>query len=207
MQSPLVVAPLSQNHLLERIDNMYLTNVYSTDLVTTIAFLIHIYIPKATPGDIASSITMQIDEMQKAGILNPADSFACTMTAHPLVGIRHTTYLDDERISHTTTMISNHLEGTPHAFIVTTPTFSQATYGLTLPACKQLRWTTNIPNEYINVKLPGNLRKLLLAQVPTITCKNVDKSNTSKDSCTIHCHEFQGLLAIASFNLFRAATI
>ncbi len=65
--------------------------------------------------------------MQKAGILNPADNFTDTMTVHLLVDTRHTTYLDDERIGHTTTMLSPYLEGTPHAYIVTTPTFFQAT--------------------------------------------------------------------------------
>ena len=51
------------------------------------------------------------------------------------------------------------------------------------------------------------MRKSLLAQVPAITRKNVDKPNNTKDTCTIHCHEFQGLSASAAFNLFRAATI
>jgi hypothetical protein len=47
----------------------------------------------------------------------------------------------------------------------------------------------------------------VIAQVPTITRKNVDKPNTSKDTCTIHNHDFQGLSAKAILNLFRAATI
>jgi hypothetical protein len=74
--------------------------------------------------DIANIISMQLHEMQKAGILNHADNFTGTMTFHPLVDTHHTTYLDDERISHTTTKLSPHLEGIPHAYIVTTPTFS-----------------------------------------------------------------------------------
>jgi hypothetical protein len=47
----------------------------------------------------------------------------------------------------------------------------------------------------------------MLPQVPTITRKNVDKPKTSKDTCNIHSHEFQGLSTTAAFNLFRAATI
>jgi hypothetical protein len=39
-------------------DNMYLTDVYSTDSPITSAFLIYIYIPKATPNDITNIITM-----------------------------------------------------------------------------------------------------------------------------------------------------
>ena len=130
--------------------------------------------------------------MQKVGILNLADDTG-TMTLHPLVEAHHATYLDDERLSQTTTMLSPHMEGIPHAYIVTTPTFSPATYGLTLLTSKQLRWKANIQDEYIHAKLPENLRKSLLAQVPTITRKNVDKPNNAKDICTIHCHEFQGL--------------
>jgi hypothetical protein len=106
---------------------MFLTGVYSADSATTSAFLIHIYIPEATPEDIITIISRQLKEMQRRGILNPADNLSSNMTAHPLTGTLHTTHIDDERISHTTTMISPHLEGTPHAYIITTPTFSQTT--------------------------------------------------------------------------------
>jgi len=82
---------------------------------------------------------MQLIKMQKMGLLNPADNFTDNMTAHPLLDTHHTPYLDDEKISHTTSMLSPHLEGTPHTDIVTTPTLSQATYGLTLLAGRQLR--------------------------------------------------------------------
>jgi len=207
LQSSLALAPLSPNHSPELIDNLYLTGVYSIDSATTSAFLIHIYIPKATPDDIVSIISMQINDMQKAGILNHADDYIGTMTVHPLVDTHHTTYLDDERLSKMMTILSPYLEGTPHAYIVTTRTFSPATYGLTLLVIRQLRWTASIPDKYIHAKLPENPRKSLLAQVPTITRKNVDKPNNAKDICTIHYHEFQGLSASAAFNLFRATTI
>jgi hypothetical protein len=82
-------------------DNLYLTGVYSTDSATTSAFVIYIYIPEATPSDITSIITMQLIEMQKMGILNPADNFTDNMTTHSLLDTHHTTYLDDEKISHT----------------------------------------------------------------------------------------------------------
>jgi len=180
---------------------LYLTGVYSTNSATTSAFLIHIYIPEATPNGISSIITMQLNEMQKMGILNPADNSKDIMIVHPLVDTHHTTYLDDDKISHTTSMLS------PHAYIVMTLTISQATYGLTLLTRRQLRWTTNIPDNYINTKLPEHMRKPQLTQVPTITGKNVEKPNTAKDPCTIHCHEFQGLSTIAAFNLFRAKAI
>jgi hypothetical protein len=79
---------------------------------------------------------------------------------------------------------------------------------VTLLASRQLRWTTNLPEEYIHNKLPENLRKSLLAQLPTITRKNVDKpNNTNTTYCTIHSHQFQGLSMTDAFNLFRAAAI
>jgi hypothetical protein len=104
-------------------------------------------------------------------------------------------------------MTSPHLEGIPHAYIVTTPTLSSAKYGLTLLASRQIRWTTNLPEKYTHTRLPESLRKSLLAQVPTIVRKNVDEPNNSKDTCTLHSHEFQGLSAPAAFNLFRVAAI
>ncbi len=87
-----------------------------------------------------------------------------------------TTYLDDEHIIQTTNMTSPHLEGAPHAYIVTTPIFSPATYGLTLLASRQLRRTSKLPAECILTRVLESLRKPLLAQVSTITRKNVDKT-------------------------------
>ena len=104
-------------------------------------------------------------------------------------------------------MTPSYLEGVPHAYIVTPPTFSMATYGLTLLASKHLRLTFNLQEACIHTRIPVNLRKPLLAQVPTITHKSVDKPNNAKDTCTIHRHDFQGLTAPPTFNLFRATTI
>ena len=95
---------------------------------------------------------MQLNKMQKAVILNHADDYTRTIIVQPLVDTHHTTYLDDERLSKTTTMISHHLEGISHAYVITTPTFSPATYGLILLTSRQLRWTANIPDEYIHAK-------------------------------------------------------
>ncbi len=129
---------------------MYLAGVYSTDSATTSAFLFYIYIPEATTYDIVSIITAQLKEMQKASALNPTEDYIDNMTVHPLHETQLTTYLDDERLIQSTPVTSPHLEGIPHAYIVTTLTFSLATYGLTLLASRQLRWTTNIPDEYIH---------------------------------------------------------
>jgi hypothetical protein len=78
---------------------------------------------------------------------------------------------------------------------------------MTLLTSKQQHWTTNLPEEYIHTRLQKILKKFLLAQVPTIACKNVDKPNNAKDTCTINCHEFKGLTTSAASNFFCAAAI
>ena len=128
--------------------------------------------------------------MQRNGALNSADNHTSSMTVHYLTDAHQTIYLDDEHITQTTTMTPSSLEGDPHAYIVTTPTISTATYGLTLLANTQLRWTNNLPEACIHTRLPENLRKPLLAQVPTITRKIVDKPNNAKDTCSIHNQDF-----------------
>ena len=84
------------------------------------------------------------------------------MTADPAVDAYDTTFLDDEPIASGTYLTSKHLEGTPHAHLVTLPTFSPATYGLTLLASRQLRWTTTPPQTSTPTWIPDNLRHLIL---------------------------------------------
>ena len=184
-------------------------DVYSNDLTTTSAFLIYIYIPEATHDDISIILYKQLEEMQKTNVLSPTDTYTNSITVHPLTDTYHTTYLDDEHTSHATTMTSEYLTNVPHAYILTAPTFHPTTYGLTVLTSRQLRWTYNynIPENYILTRLPETLRKDLLAQIPAITRKNVNKINTAKDTCTIHNHDFQGLTTHSAFNLFEAATI
>jgi hypothetical protein len=104
-------------------------------------------------------------------------------------------------------LTSEYLKDVPHAYIITAPTFHPTTYGLTLLASRQLSWTYNIPDNYIPTHLPETLRKALLAQIPTITRKNANKTNTIKDTCYVHNHDFQGVTPYAAYTLFRAATI
>ena len=61
------------------------------------------------------------------------------MTIDCFKNIHDTTFLDDEHIASGTYLTSKHLDGTPHAHVITLPTFSPATYGLTLLASRQLR--------------------------------------------------------------------
>jgi hypothetical protein len=129
------------------------------------------------------------------------------VTVGPVLDIRNSTFLDDEPIAPGTYLTSKHLEGTPHGHEVTLPTFSPATYGLTLLASRQLRWTTTLPQTSIPYLIPDILRQLLLNQIPTITRANVDRLTSAKDTCTIHSPAFQGVTIIVAFRIFRAAAI
>ena len=87
------------------------------------------------------------------------------------------------------------------------PTFSPATYGLTLLASRQLRWSTTLPQTSILYWIQDNLRQPLLNQTPTIARANVDRLLPAKDTYLIHTTEFKGITAIVAFRLFRAAAI
>jgi hypothetical protein len=82
---------------------MYLTGVSSTDSATTSAFLVYIYISESTSDDIDNIILMQLNDMQKACVLNLADDSIGPMTDHHLIGIqphhiprRRTTHSNDD---------------------------------------------------------------------------------------------------------------
>ena len=112
------------------------------------------------------------------------------MTAGPIMDTRDSTFLDDEPIASGTYLTSKYLEGTPHALVVTLPTFTPAIYGLTLLASRQPRWTTTLPQTSIPNYIPDNLMKPLLNQTPTITRANVDRLTSAKETCTIHSPAF-----------------
>ena len=66
------------------------------------------------------------------------------MTIAHIVDTHDTISLDDEPIASGMYLTSKHLDGSPHAHMITLPTFTPATYGLTLLASRQLRWTTTL---------------------------------------------------------------
>jgi len=207
LQSPLALRPISPAHSSDLIDNTYLTGVNSTNSATTSAFTIHLYIPKSTPNAITNVIAGQLEDMHKQGIQNSSDQLQNTMTVGPIIDTCDTTFLDDEPIASGTYLTSKHLEGTPHAHVVTLPTYSPAIYGLTLLASRQLRWTTTLPQTSIPRWIPYNLIHPLLNQTPTITRANVNRLTGAKDTCTTHSPVFQGVSTIVAFRIFRAAAI
>jgi hypothetical protein len=82
--------------------------------------------------------------MHKQGIHTSLAHLHITMTVDSMTNTQHTTFLDDEPIASGTYLTSTHLEGTPHAHVITLLTLSPATYGLTLLASRQLRWSTTL---------------------------------------------------------------
>ena len=87
----MALTPISPNHSPELIDNMYLTSVYSTNSAVTSAFLVYIHIPEATVDDIANILSMQLDNMQKTGVISSADNHTNSMTVHPIMDTHLTT--------------------------------------------------------------------------------------------------------------------
>ncbi len=126
-------------HSPKLIDNMYIKGIHSVKSATASAFLIYLYIPYYTDDDIINILTAQLDEMQKHGAQTSSDNLNNTMTLDPISDTHLTTYPDDEHITQETNITSPHLEGVPHAHIMTLPTCTPATYGLTLLAKRQLR--------------------------------------------------------------------
>ncbi len=72
--------------------------------------------------------------MQKQGIHTSLDQLENQMTIAHIVDTRDTISLDDEPIASGTYLISKHLEGSPHAQVITLPTFTPAIYGIPLLA-------------------------------------------------------------------------
>jgi hypothetical protein len=139
LQSPLALRPISLNHLPELVDNLCLTGVHSTDSMTTNAFMIHLLIPEPTANDIINIIAAQLEDMSKQGIHTSPDQLHQMITVDSMNNTYYTTFLDDDQIASGTYVSSQHLEGTPDVHVVTLPTFSPATYGLTLLTSRQLR--------------------------------------------------------------------
>ena len=83
--------------------------------------------------------------MHKQAIQTSPTQLQTTMTVESFTNTHDTTFLDDEPIASGTYLTSQHLEGTPRAYVLTLPTFSPGTYGLTLLVSRQLRWSTTLP--------------------------------------------------------------
>ncbi len=124
----------------------------------------------------------QLEEMQKAGAHTSSADITTIMTVGVTTDTRPSTGIDDESIASGTYITSTPLTNTMHAHIVTLPTLSLATYGITLMASRQLRRTSTIP--------PTSLQKPLLNQIPSITRVNADGITPAKDTCIIYSREF-----------------
>ena len=89
--------------------------------------MIHLYVPDSAPDDIANIIAAQLEDMHNQGIHTSSTQIHATMTIDSFTSTHDTAFLDDEPIASSTYLTSKHLEGTPHAHVITLPTFSPAT--------------------------------------------------------------------------------
>ena len=117
----------------------------------------NIYLTDSPPEDIANIITAQLEDMHKQEIHIFPAQMRNMMIGDSILDTFDTTFIDDESIASGTYVTSSYLEGTPHAHVVTLPTFSPATYGLTLIASRQLRWTITLPHTSIPTRTPDSL--------------------------------------------------
>jgi len=175
LQSPLALRPISADHSHGLIDNLYLTGVHSTDSATTGTFTVNIYLLDSTLEDITNLLASQLDDMQKEGIHTSSKHLHIIVTVDATTNIMDTTFIGDEPIASGTYVTHPHPEGTSYVYIVTLPTFSPTTYGLTLLASRQMRWTSTLPKSSIPTRIPDNLKKPLLQQIPTITRAHADR--------------------------------
>ncbi len=169
--------------------------------------MIHIFLPKTTTEDIVRLLSSQLETIQKEGAINSSETLHNTMTLDTTPDGHATTFLDDEPIASGTYLTSPHLESAPHAYIITVPIFSTATFGLTLLASQHLRWTITIPKTSIPTWVPDSLRKSLLNPIPPITRSSLNRLAPAKDTCTIHTKEFRDMLTSTAYGFFRATII
>jgi hypothetical protein len=104
-------------------------------------------------------------------------------------------------------MTSPHLGGVPHIYVVTLSKFTHVTYGLTLLASRQHRWSTSLPTTAIPAHIPDTFKTSLLHQFTTDTRTNTDKPVHAKDTCTVNILNFVDRSALSSLNLFGATAI
>jgi len=94
----------------------------------------------------------------------------------------------------------------PYLHVITLPTHSLPTSGLTLLAGRQVRWTVSTPDGLLPPSIPEDTRKSLLLQIFTISRRIVNPPRPARDPCTIYNPAFQGNNPSDCYMLFRTAT-
>ncbi len=175
--------------------------------MTTNVFMIYANIPDATSQDIARLVAMQLDVMKAEGIQTSSEHLKTTMTVEPDKFPHYYNSIDDEPIQTDIDILFPHLERAPYMHGVTLPKFTLTTYGLTLLASRQLKWTTGTPPTTIPIHIPDALKTSLLHKVPTVTRTNAYKPVHAKGTCTIFNPSFKGRTTLSSVHLLMAAAI
>ena len=132
LQSPLALAATNTNTPPNLLNNYYITGTHSDDSTTDNAFTLYYQQPNARPQDILLYLT----EMQTQGHIIDPSSIPNIATVHNRTCPPYHTELDDEHIHSHTLIIDPNI---PYLHVITLPTHSLLTYGLTLLASRQVR--------------------------------------------------------------------
>ena len=146
---------------------------------------------------------LQLTKMQTQGHTTDPSSLLNIATIQSLTCPPYRTGLDDETIHTNTLLIDPNI---PYLHIITLPTHSQTTYGLTLLVSIQVRWSASIPHDMIPPILKDTRKKLLL-QPPMITRRHVDTPRPARDSCTIYIPAFHVKSSTDCYRFFRTTTL
>ena len=180
LQSPLALASINTNTPPDLLNNYYITDTHSDDSTTDNAFTLYYQQPNAKPQDIPRLLMLHLTEMQSQGRTTDPSSLPNIATVHIRTGPPYHAELDDDPIHSNTLLIHRNI---PYLHVITLPTHSLSTYGLTLLASRQVRWTRSFPED---------TRKIYILQIPTITRRIVNPPRLARDPCTIYNPAFQG---------------
>ena len=141
--------------------------------------------------------------MHNQGHDTDPDSLPAIATIHKDVEPPPIEY-DDEPIRSNTPLLD---PSVPYRYILTLPTQSSAAYGLILLSSRQVTWTVDIQETYVQTDIPNPLCDAILSHTPTVTRAAIRPTILAKDDCTIYSLAFQDLTASQCYGLFRDAAI
>ena len=135
LQSPLTLATTNTNASPDFL-NHYINGTLSDDSSTDSSFLVYLQLPNTSPQDILNLPMLQLTDMHAHGHTTDPSSLYDIATVQSLTDRPYHTEFDDEPIRTNTLFIDPNI---PYLHIITLPTHSQPTYGITLLASRQVR--------------------------------------------------------------------
>ena len=133
LQSPLVLQPASPNHNPALIENYNITGVHSTNPQSEHNFYIYLYLPNDynTTDEVLELITAQLNLLQAAGY--PTSAFGMKSASVNASTNPPQDELDDDPIELAANIIPTQLSPYPHKFLMTLPSTSPDSQGLSTP--------------------------------------------------------------------------